>query len=128
LAGHARAFGRQPHLRERARNLGVDGRTRHIDDLERERHVGFGSSVLQKTKVLEHDAELPSELRDFLALYPLRADAAHPDVALRGELFHVNQLEQRALARAARPGEKDELTLADEEVAEPQYEATAQIS
>ena len=53
------------------------------------------------------------KLRDLAALDVVGGVAAHPDLAAGGALVHVEQLEDRALARAAGPGEEDEFALGD---------------
>src|SRR5207248_1235311 len=69
----------------------------------------------EEAEILEDDAELATKLGDVAPLDTARANAAHPHVAPSRRLLHVDQAEERALSRAARPGEEDELALVDRE-------------
>src|SRR5687768_3863458 len=79
-------------------------------DLERERDVLLGSPVLEQAKILEDDSELAPQLRDLFSAGRARLDSAHPDITVRRLLFHVEKLENRGLAGAARADQENELS------------------
>ena len=86
----------------------VAGRRCH---LESESDVGVRAPVVEEPEILEDNAEPPSQLRDVTALEGRRIGPADADLATGRAFFHVDELEQRALAGAARAGEKEKLAL-----------------
>jgi len=96
-----------------ARPTCVNNRLTRARDFEREADVCLDGTILEQPEVLEDDAELAPQLRDVTPAQRRGAQAAHADLARRRHLLHVDQLEDRALAAAARTGEEDKLALRD---------------
>ena len=72
-------------------------------------------AVLEEAEVLEDYAELAAQHRHLAARHAVRPGdkAGDPDLALARPLVEVQQLEQRALARATRPRQEHELPFRD---------------
>src|SRR5689334_11245760 len=84
--------------------------------MQRERDILLGGPVLEESEVLEDDAEPAAQLGHFAPANVLRRITAHLDLSRGGELVHVEQLENRALAGATWAGEEHELALGDLEI------------
>jgi hypothetical protein len=106
-----RGFRRESHLHQQSGYLGADGRARGTRDFQRERHILLSGAIGKQAKILKHDAEAAAQLRNLALFDGRRRKTADAHFALGGALGHRDQLEQRALARAAVPGEKEKLPL-----------------
>src|SRR6185312_2670638 len=127
LARQRGSLGRQADLREYAAYslpYHVGGRAGHF---ESEGDIRFGRSVFQQTEVLEHDSEMASHHRHFLPGCVASAHTVDPHVASGWALLHVDQLEDRGLARSARTREEGELALVQLKRCVTQRDAAARV-
>jgi len=76
-----------------------------------EPHVRLYAAILEQPEVLKHDAEAAPQLGDLAPACALRAHPVDPHLALARLVIHVEELEDRRLAGAAGPGEKNEFAL-----------------
>src|SRR5262249_45653796 len=75
----------------------------------------LGGAVLEEAEVLEDDSQLAPQPRDVGAPHDARGESRDAHFAGRGSLLEEDQLENRALAGAARAREENEFPLADVE-------------
>jgi hypothetical protein len=72
--------------------------------------------LLGSSEVLEDDADLAAEARHLAAPQAGEIAAGHEHGAGRGQLVADEQLDERALARAGRADEEDEVALGHDEI------------
>ena len=94
-------------------DLGADYVLGAPDHLEGEGHVLVDGLVGEQLEVLEHAADVASQIGDLPTVQVGDVLARHPDAALLRLLLLEQQTDEGGLARARRPHEEDELTLLD---------------
>jgi hypothetical protein len=100
---------------EHGGDLLADHVLRASDHLEREGDVLEHGLVRQQLVVLEDVADVAPQVGHLGVSHLVDVATRDPHLALLGLLLPVHQTQQRALARAGRPDEEDELRLRDVE-------------
>jgi len=72
--------------------------------------------MVDDPEVLEDDPEVPTKERNRLVGQPCNVTTAEEHAAFVDPQLTVNELEERALAGAARPGDEHELAALDREI------------
>src|SRR5215472_11955707 len=101
----------QPYRLQGLEGLGRDLVARRAQHAQDESDVLEHGAPGEQLGVLEHDAEGAAEVGDLGAAEGGDVEASDLDVALRGLLVGVEEAQEGGLARAAGPGENDELAL-----------------
>ena len=88
----------------------------HIQDLERDRDVLEHRPMLDDLEVLKDDAQVAAQEGNRLGGEPRDVPTAEEDAPLVDRMLSVDELQERALARAARARDEEELATLDRQV------------
>ena len=75
-------------------------------DTQRQGHVVEGAQMVEQAELLEYDPDPSAQRRQHSALRGGQILAEQADQAARGTFGHIDQFQQRALARAGRTGQE----------------------
>lgn len=113
LTGHAASLARQAQLGQQPLALGARLLGGDPGEQGGQLHVVGDRQVGDQVEELEDDADAPSPLhRPARLAVRVRAFGVQPDAAGVGPLEAAEEMQQRRLAGAGRPGDGDELALA----------------
>lgn len=115
----------EPDALERLADATIDEASRQPEYLERQRHVVADGPGVDELEVLEDNADVPSQIGDARGRKSPNLASEKQDPSLVDGLGGVEELEQGALARAARSGDEDEFPSLDGERKATQYWAIA---
>ncbi len=98
----------QAHPLHQLQHVLAIGRRLLPGDAQGQGDIVEGAQVIQQAELLKHHPDAAPQLRQGAARRGRQGLAEQIDQPARGPLGHVDQLEQRALARAGRAGEEME--------------------